>query len=323
MQRLLIIGSLPETSGIGGVTIHVSRLLELLDERKIMYSFIDYRTASIFSILKSILRNKVIHLHATNSYFKFLCALYCYIFRKKIILTFHGNVRSYKGFDMLLNQFAIRMASVPIFINNNSMTLGQKMNKNSKLFSAFIPPYKTEVLDKELLTLVHDMKNEYKYLFSVNAFNYALDDNGNEIYGIEFLFPIFKQYSEYVLLVSDPSGGYREHFSKNHISLPSNVKLISKPHPLYQLLKQVDVFLRPTSTDGDSLSVKEALFLGIPVICSDVVDRPLGVIVYHMGDEDDLKRQINRSLSLNRKNHIQLQNGGEQLIELYKSLNLS
>ena len=71
MQGLLIIGSLPETSGIGGVTIHVSRLLELLEERKIMYSFIDYRTASIFSILKSILRNKVIHLHATNSYFKF------------------------------------------------------------------------------------------------------------------------------------------------------------------------------------------------------------------------------------------------------------
>lgn len=323
MEKLLIIGTLPKNSGIGGVTIHISRLLKLLDEKNIGYLFVDYRIESIFTILRLILKSHIVHLHATNSLFKFLCALCCRIFRKKIVITFHGNIGSYKNINRLLNLLTIRIISVPVFINANSMEIGKKKNKNSKLFSAFIPPSDMDILDDEILNLVYELKKRYKFLFSANAYNYVLNENGNEIYGITFLLSIFKEFqTEYALLISDPSGGYKAHFLAKNIFLPPNVKLISHPHSFYQLLKYVDVFLRPTSTDGDSLSVKEALFLGKPVVCSDVVDRPLGTIVYHEGSEADFKRQITRSLSLKHKNCIQFQNGGEQLIELYKSLGI-
>ena len=203
MEKLLIIGTLPKNSGIGGVTIHISRLLKLLDEKNIGYLFVDYRIESIFTILRLILKSHIVHLHATNSLFKFLC--------------------------------------------------GKKRNKNSKLFSAFIPPSDMDILDDEILNLVYELKKRYKFLFSANAYNYVLDENGNEIYGIIFLLSIFKEFqTEYALLISDPSGGYKAHFLAKNIFLPPNVKLISHPHSFYQLLKYVDVFLRPTSTDGDS-----------------------------------------------------------------------
>ncbi len=46
------------------------------------------------------------------------------------------------------------------------------------------------------------------------------------------------------------------------------------------MLAASTVHLRPTNTDGDSLIVREALALGVPVICSDVVRRPEGAILF-------------------------------------------
>ncbi len=45
-----------------------------------------------------------------------------------------------------------------------------------------------------------------------------------------------------------------------------------------------DLFVRPTSSDGDSVSVREALSLGTPTLASDAVKRPEGVHTYPVGD---------------------------------------
>jgi glycosyltransferase involved in cell wall biosynthesis len=48
--------------------------------------------------------------------------------------------------------------------------------------------------------------------------------------------------------------------------------------PFGPTLVRADALLRPTSTDGDAVSVREALHLGVPVVASAVVQRPPGVI---------------------------------------------
>ena len=40
------------------------------------------------------------------------------------------------------------------------------------------------------------------------------------------------------------------------------------------------VFVRPTRAEGDAVSVREAQRAGIPVIASDIVDRPHGVVSF-------------------------------------------
>lgn len=50
------------------------------------------------------------------------------------------------------------------------------------------------------------------------------------------------------------------------------------------VLTRCDLFLRPTLHDGDSVSVREALALGLPVIASSAARRPDGVTQFPAGD---------------------------------------
>jgi hypothetical protein len=50
------------------------------------------------------------------------------------------------------------------------------------------------------------------------------------------------------------------------------------------LWKFSDVYLRPTTTDGDALAVREALSVGTPVVASDVGERPQGCRVFPSGN---------------------------------------
>ncbi len=62
---------------------------------------------------------------------------------------------------------------------------------------------------------------------------------------------------------------------RNHILLAGDV-----PHRLtLRAIAEADLFLRITAYDGDSLSVREALNLGVPVLASDNGMRPNGVLL--------------------------------------------
>jgi len=59
------------------------------------------------------------------------------------------------------------------------------------------------------------------------------------------------------------------------------------PHPAaMEALSRCAIFLRTTLYDGDSISVREALHLGVPVIATDNGMRPEGVTLVPIGDED-------------------------------------
>jgi len=62
--------------------------------------------------------------------------------------------------------------------------------------------------------------------------------------------------------------------------------------PLWTLFPAADLYLRTTTTDGDSLSIREALLAGLRVVASDVAPRPSGVRCYAAGDVDALVQAI-------------------------------
>ncbi len=62
------------------------------------------------------------------------------------------------------------------------------------------------------------------------------------------------------------------------------------------VIKASDVFVRPTTADGDSVSVREALTLGVPCVATDVALRPAGTHVCRAGDAADLARKIEEAL---------------------------
>jgi len=64
----------------------------------------------------------------------------------------------------------------------------------------------------------------------------------------------------------------------------------------YPVYKMVDLFVRPTSTDGDALSVREALYFGVPTVASDAAPRPEGVRLFRSRDVDDFERVVRQTL---------------------------
>ena len=58
------------------------------------------------------------------------------------------------------------------------------------------------------------------------------------------------------------------------------------------LIARADLFVRPTLADGDSISVREALAAGVPVVASAVGTRPDGCVLVTPGDADGLAAAI-------------------------------
>ena len=67
------------------------------------------------------------------------------------------------------------------------------------------------------------------------------------------------------------------------------------------VISRSDMFLRPTLEDGDSVSVREALVLGIPVVASRAGTRPEGVVLFRTGDERDFCSKV--ELALKERDH--------------------
>lgn len=312
-KRILIIGKVPPP--IGGVTIHVQRLIASLSQ--IEFKFYNLSEFNPVLFLKEFQKSKIIHLHSSNVYLRFFLSVLILFSNKKLIITYHGNINRYDPWKNFLDLISIKNADIPIVLNQDSFQIAIKRNKNTKLISAFIPPQQITDLPQNTESTILDKKRNYKEVFCTNAFNISFDKNNIEIYQISNLLELFREVSDKALIISDPSGKYGEYFENRGISIPKNVVLISFPHDFNAVIKLSDCMIRYTTTDGDSLSVKESLLLGVPVIATNVVERPSEVILINNCD-NELKSIIKRGVKTSKINFNE--DASTEIIHLYKTL---
>ena len=74
--------------------------------------------------------------------------------------------------------------------------------------------------------------------------------------------------------------------------LENYIYIIFQSISFVELIKKCQIVLRPTLSDGDALTVREALYFNKKVIASDIVNRPQGKILYKSGDSLDLFDKI-------------------------------
>jgi glycogen synthase len=98
------------------------------------------------------------------------------------------------------------------------------------------------------------------------------------------------------------------------------------PHDtVLAVMKQLTIFVRPTYTDGDSVSVREALALGVPVVASTTDFRPEGVILFRKGNIRDLIETLvhtvehSESLALETR-ELAPRDGATCLLNIYQDL---
>lgn len=85
------------------------------------------------------------------------------------------------------------------------------------------------------------------------------------------------------------------------------------------LLTRCQAFVRPTTADGDAISVREALALGVPCVASDVCARPEGAVCFRSGDARDLVEKLVQAL-LAPPARVAGPDAGPMLVALYREL---
>ena len=314
----LLIGKIPPP--IGGMTIHVARLLHVLESKSFNYGFYDLSNFTLNGLFRACRQAKLIHLHSTNSLFRLLVSLLCKVNGTTLIVTYHGNIGEWGLFRNLLDYSSIKVCSIPIVLNDSSLDIAKKFNKESVIISSFIPPFGI-AKNSDLQNKVSAFKKRHKKIYCTNAFDVVIDKNNVEVYGITPIITIFSELKDYGLVFSDPKGNYSKYLKGKGIKIPTNVLVINYPHSFYHVIELTDGVIRATTTDGDSLTVKEALYQGKRILASDCVSRPPGVEVFQTGNYSMLKGLLmNESDFLSCKATFGILDGSNQLLELYSKI---
>lgn len=329
MKRILLVSPFPPV--IGGVSVSVQRLYEHLRKEgydvekfntqigNMKYNrralrFIRYFSLPLVLVFRR--RYDVIHFHVSNVIPKLYVSLWRQLFHKKtrFIITIHGQVRdafktglgyySLKGFDRIICVKKGDRRDIPPEFISKTVEI-----------PAFIPPY----VEEEYNRLPDDLesflsRDSFKIL--VNGF-IILNGSHHDLYGFKDAITLLHKLREQgrkadLILIVLGTDNNREALVftrelKSYITsknLDNNVLWIEGPSmELWPVLKRVNVLLRPTKTDGDAMSVREALYMKIPVISSNAVTRPSGTLVYRLNSPEDL---LNKTISLmdNYENYV-------------------
>ncbi len=129
---------------------------------------------------------------------------------------------------------------------------------------------------------------------------------GKELYGFDLclsaLDMLLVTYPQMGLVLALSGAGDDARFKKLLKTIEKNESvylMYQCPGELWPLLKRVDLFVRPTLSDGASISVQEALYYGTPVVASDVCERPAGTVLFKTGDESDFVKKVTKVLASN------------------------
>jgi glycosyltransferase involved in cell wall biosynthesis len=307
-RRLLIIGPTPPPRG--GVSVHIERLAHLLRGAGLDVAIIDespnqtadsinIRKIGIFRYLRELHRSDIVHIHSSIDALRILHTVVALAMRKKTVVTIH-SWRGKSGLTAFLHKLLMPIVDTLICVNAE---IGDHFgSRNVRVMPAFLPPvFEVEAqLPNDLVNWIGKSKAAGKTLISSNASQLELF-GGEDLYGLDMCIELMnslrqKDVALVFVVASLKRGGdrferYRKMISEHGLS--NDMLLIHGENLSYvRLIIESDIVIRATNTDGDSLTVREALHLGKKVVASDVIGRPSGAVSFKNRDQLDLNRVV-------------------------------
>ena len=322
--QVAIIGIYPPP--IGGVSIHIKRLKRMLEEEDVarvvydtMYDatkecdlpdVVPLRSFKTW-LFKHFFDAKVSIIHYHGSSWKQRVALLLLkLRRKKIIFTFHSfrdEIDLWGPLRRLLVRFVLTFGdffiAVSPEIRDKLVKFGAASSKTS-VIPAFIPPKSNEDDFEIIPDYVWQFIQEHSPIIVANAFRLSFY-KGQDLYGldlcVELCVALKEDFPNVGFVFSLPDIGELQYFTLmqkviDEKGVLDNFLFTYEEMEFYPILSKSDLFVRPTNTDGDSVSIREALHLGIPVVASDVVERPAGVVLFKTRDLDSFVHTARESL---------------------------
>ena len=301
-MKICLIGPFPEP--VGGVSVHLDRLKIMLQSQCSVYavdespikkeSIPNLRKFDILDYFSAIYHSDVVHIHSSIPVLRFFHIIVAsYIFRKRTITTIHSlRVKKVSRWQKKLYSRCYKI----IVVNK---TYRKKIDSNNVvLMPAFIPPIESNkgIPDRLKNWILEKKKNIIKIAIS-NAYRLDYYD-GVDIYGLDLAIELAKRFKKnndpiaIVFIVSSIEKDrtefdrYASEIEENH--LKNHILLIGGSIDFPALMKEADLVLRLTCTDGDALTIRESLWLGVSTLASDVVERPANCSLFNNRDIDSL-----------------------------------
>jgi glycosyltransferase involved in cell wall biosynthesis len=313
-KRILLVSPFPPY--IGGVSVSVQRLYDhlrysgyepvkyntqILNKRYNLKAlkFLKYLALPFYLMLNR--RFDVIHFHVSKMMPKIYVSAWRRFFSSKtrFVITIHGEIHdafmndigrlALKGFDRIICVKTGDQKNMPPEYRNHTVEI-----------PAFIPPViNGENTGEFPVGMVEFLKRDtFKIL--LNGF-IIINEKYHDLYGFGDSIRLVSDLKEkgrsadliLVVIGSNYSKANKDYLEelKRYISehnIEKNVYWVEGVSmELWPLLRKINLLLRPTKSDGDALSIREALYLRTPVIASDVVPRPQGTITYKMNSRED------------------------------------
>ncbi|MBA7532818.1 hypothetical protein ES705_25048 [subsurface metagenome] len=296
-NKIAIIGPYPPP--YGGISVHIERILNYLPDHA--YDFYNIQKKSnrgkkFYGIWKYIYfidffftQYKVIHYHSTSKKVRLLLSIIS-LFRSNVYLHLHGesytDTISRKG---ITSWFLKRLIPNTHFIvsNDKLFSIIQELKPRSlHNFDAFIPPK----FDQNIIDIFNKSYIFPNTQYKICMVGWFARYKNNDLYGFDLALKALQllrnKYTIDISIVASVNGIndnklYSQFLEvRKEYNLDSTFILIGENlKEVYPLYLSSHIFIRPTNADGNSVSVKEALWFGSPVVASDCIIRPDEVVL--------------------------------------------
>ncbi len=298
---------------IGGVTIFAKRKIAQLRNNGKQVTVIDLRKISLISKFRYFLTLLFVGSNCgiyVNDLSGFNLAAAGFNFRGAKVF-FHDqnyNLDTMVGFrGWLLRRCLFRCNEVYFsgaHLQDKYIKAGfMRDDKNYSFSSPFIEPDLKDIdqivsrYPSELFAFL----KKHSPVVGANAFKIVLDHDGVDLYGVDMALALLENlrntYPDSGLIFAiavDQDTEYVREIKEaiNYKGLSEHFMFMIGVDELWPFFGMVDLFIRPTSTDGYSISVAEAIFSGTPAIASDVCERHEKAVIFRSRNQDDLEEKV-------------------------------
>lgn len=337
----------------GGVSVYVKRLIDCLvkdgftvgayymqQDNSLSTEFYDkwewmQTSRYIFKIRKYIKETKpyvIVHSHFGMEAMLYLWTLKTF-FKKKIIITVHNSmVEEYYSKTNFINRFFLKimLASDVQWITVSEQgrkqlyDLGLKIRNPIRVISPYIPDLSNEESELDVNIDNYIKSHTQNIVFYAHSF---MEHNGVDVYGFKLSLDVYSELMHispnvgFILCLAEDRDTDKINdimrYAKDKSVYDSIYWQIGPVSSLKKLWTKVDVYFRPTTTDGDSVAVREAIDEGVRVVASDVAIRPKGTLVFKNGDILDALSNISKALSMPRVSNAYNMSYYEEMKSIY------
>jgi len=334
----------------GGISVHISRLIPVLQKSNVSFQLYnltlpqtnhkfvkDYSNKILLWFLKLYIgrSEKVHYLFTVKTSVRFFAVLFGLIRKRKIILSIHGaslhkSVLSGSVINRLMAKISVRYADVVIGVNTDICEMAIKLGANpTKVYHipAFIPPQDTDIQPQYHLR--DFLKNNTPKIVITGFLNSRAERDTYGLWRTLVVFSLFtKEYPDTRLIVVLQNNvslnsplilDYIKEIEKYKLS--SHIMLHMSNNELWPILKMADLFIRPSESDGDAVSIREAVQFGVPVIASDCVKRLEVVETFTTGNNNSFLHALKKVVANLNKYRIftkeyRLEDNSEKIINV-------